>query len=419
MLAEGGDTPSPKQDNVHDYFAENRAQKGHGRQSLRGGAVSLIARAINGVVQVVSVLFLARLLTPEDYGLVTMVTTIVGFAPLVIDLGTRDAVVQRPHITASEVSALFWLTIGVGLTFMVLIVASGPLIARFYHEPRLATITPISSLIIIASALTFQHQALMRRAMMFRKIAIIEVSANVLGAAAAIAMAFHGFAYWALVARPIITSFLTAVGVWVGCRWLPVKPTITAGVREMVKFGCNLIGFSLTDFTSKNMDRIAIGSRFGPRGLGLYQNALLIYDNLLDLTFPLHGVAVVSLSKLLHNLEELRRSWAKALSTLAFYAMPAFGILAVTSQDVILLLGKKWESAGILLSVLALRGIPHVVERTFGPVVAVGHFCRLRPGRRAFLWFAVWSDGRRHCLRSCDIPSLCSGHRLRGCPVGN
>jgi PST family polysaccharide transporter len=95
---------------------------------------------------------------------------------------------------------------------------------------------------------------------------------------------------------------------------------------------------------------------------------MFIYDNLLDvLVFPLHQVAIASLSKLQGDLVALRRSWAKALSTVAFYAMPAFGLLSVTSRDlVVTLLGPKWANAGVILSILALRGIPHSVERTLG-----------------------------------------------------
>jgi PST family polysaccharide transporter len=124
----------------------------------------------------------------------------------------------------------------------------------------------------------------------------------------------------------------------------------------------------MTDFTGRSGDRIAIGYKVGASGLGHYQNALSIYDNLLDvMVFPLHGVAVASLSKLRHNLVALRESWAKALSTVAFYAMPVFGLLAVTSQDaIVVLLGTKWASAGPLLGVLALRGMPHSIERTIG-----------------------------------------------------
>ena len=83
------------------YFEEHKPKEGLGRQSLRGGAFSVTARAVNALVQVGSLLFLARLLTPEDYGLVVMVTALTAFAPMLVDLGTRDAVVQRARITVS------------------------------------------------------------------------------------------------------------------------------------------------------------------------------------------------------------------------------------------------------------------------------------------------------------------------------
>ena len=94
----------------------------------------------------------------------------------------------------------------------------------------------------------------------------------------------------------------------------------------------------------------------------------MVYDNLVNiLVVPLHSVAVASLSKMRDDTTALRDAWAKALATVSFYAMPAFGLLAATSQDVIvLLLGSKWSSAGVLLGVLAFRGIPHSVERTVG-----------------------------------------------------
>jgi PST family polysaccharide transporter len=350
------------------YFDNSELQEGLTGRSLRGGAISIIARAVNAVVQVGSVLFLARLLTPEDYGLVAMVTALTAFAPALVDLGTRDAVVQRASISEGEVSTLFWLTVGIGSTFALAISASAPLIAAFYKEPRLTAIAIASSLTFVLVAITAQHQGLLRRAVMFRELAIVEVVANLLSAGGAVAMAYVGYGYWALVTRPISMSALIAAGTWWYCRWLPGRPILTRGIRQMVKFGLNLSGFCVTDIVARNSDRVAVGRVLGARVLGLYQNALFVYDHLLDvLVFPLHQVAVSSLSKLQHNLPELRRAWGKALSTVAFCAMPAFGVLAITSGDLIaMVLGEKWAPAGALLSVLALRGIAHSVERTLG-----------------------------------------------------
>jgi polysaccharide transporter, PST family len=350
------------------YFDENRPQEGHTGRSLRAGAVSVAARGINAVVQIGSVLFLARLLSPEDYGLVSMVTAFTGFAPLIVDVGTRDAIVQRARISRGEVSALFWMTLIIGAAFALMTAACGPLIARFYGEPRLTMIVMASSVTFIACALSVQHYALMRRVLMFEELAVIEIGANVLSATGAIAMALLGAGYWALVVRPIATPIFVSAGVWMKARWLPGRPTLTSSMKETLKFGLNLTGYCMTDFAGRSGDRIAIGYRSGPAGLGQYQNALFVYDNLLDvLVFPLHGVAVAGLSKLRHDLGELRTGWEKALATVAFYAMPVFGVLSVVSQDaIVLLLGTKWASAGVLLSVLALRGMPHSIERTLG-----------------------------------------------------
>ena len=350
-----------------DYFSENKAQAGHGWLSARTGARCAVIRAVNGIFQLALFLILARQLTPEDYGLVAMVLAFTGFAPLIVDLGTRDAVIQKPRITESELAALFWITVAVGLIFTLLMAVSSPLIAWFYHEPRLLTVTLVSSLTFLSTALACQHNGLLRRAMRFQTVALIEFVAGALSVIIAIAMAWRGWHYWSLIIRPIALHLLNASGVWLFCRWVPAKPALTSSVGGMLKFGVNVIGFSLTDFFKGNSDRVAIGRGYGAERLGHYQNAFMVYDNLLGLTTNALDVATGSLSKLVHDVKEFRRVWSNALSAVTFYAMPAFGIMAVTSQDVIvLLLGSKWSTAGVLLSVLAMRGIPHVVERTIG-----------------------------------------------------
>jgi PST family polysaccharide transporter len=126
-------------------------------------------------------------------------------------------------------------------------------------------------------------------------------------------------------------------------------------------------GFSMTDYVAQSADRVALGYLYGAGPLGYFQNALLLYDNSLSLFGKLHDVAASSLSKLRSNLEELKRSWTAALSSLSFFSMLAFAGLAVTGQDfVVMLLGQKWEPTGPLLCIFAVRGIAHVIERTLG-----------------------------------------------------
>ena len=353
---------------VERFFGENKAHPGLGRKSIHSGIALVIARSVNILVQVGSTILLARLLSAEDYGLVAMVFALVSFAPMLIDLGTTDAFVQKTHVTRVDVSTLFFINVAIGAGLALLFVGLSPLIAAFYGEPTLVGIALAASLMFVFTALSTQHFALLRRAMDFQRLALIETASNVISSIIAIAMAFTGWGYWALVAKPILQSGLAAFGVWLSCPWLPQRPRMTPAVREMLRFGLGVTGFTMTDSVARSTDRVALGYFYGAGSLGYFQNALLLYENLLSLlTTPLHNVAVSSLSKLKNEVEALKRAWSAALSSLTFLACLGFASLAVIGDDfVVLLLGEKWEPAGPLLCIFAIRGIAHVVERTLG-----------------------------------------------------
>jgi polysaccharide transporter, PST family len=316
----------------HAYFDDSVRGDDLHRRSLRGGVLTMISQGGNVTTQVISTVVLARILVPEDFGLVAMVSAITGYIAIFVDLGTRDAVAQHTRLKEEEASAMFWITAATGLTFALVTVSCAPLIAGFYGLPRLKTITMAMSVPFLVSALYYQQQALMRRALMFRQLAIIDVSGNAIGTAFAILLAHLGYGYWALVWKPAITALATGCGVWTTCGWWPGRPAFTQSVKGMIRFGLNVTGFSVADAISKSVDRVALGHSYGPRNLGFYQNALNIYEN---------SVAVT----ILHNV--------------------AFAVLAVIGQDlVVLLLGTKWRTAGAILSILALRGPAQVVAST-------------------------------------------------------
>jgi PST family polysaccharide transporter len=353
---------------VDKYFDDNKPRASLGRDSLHSGIAFVVARGVNMLVQVGSTILLARLLSPHDYGVVAMVFALVGFAPMLIDLGTTDATVQKESLTHVDASALFWVKVAVGGTLALLLAGGSGLIASFYGEPTVTGIAVALSLSLIVAALSSQHLALMRRAMQFRRIAIIDIASNIASSIIAIAMAFTGWGYWALVAKPILTTGLSAVGAWASCPWLPGRPRFTPELKKLIGFGMGVTGFTMTDYFARSADRITLGYFYGAGQLGYFQNAFLLYDNLLSLfTQGLHDVAVSGLSKLRNVVDELKRSWAAALSSLTFFSGLAFACLAVTGQDfVVLLLGQRWEPAGPLLCIFAVRGIAHTVERTLG-----------------------------------------------------
>jgi len=315
---------------------------------------------------------------PEDFGVFAMMGALTSLTPVLMDLGTRDAAVQKSRITRDEINTLFWLTLGIGVSLALATALCSSVIASFYHDHRLENVALVWTLSFIFSALSLQHTALLRRAMMFNKVNMIEVGANLFGATGAIVLAFTGFGYWALVLRPILAAFVYTVGVWLSCPWIPGLPRMSAGVKEMLTFGTHVTIFAVTDAIGRSIDRIALGHTRGAEELGYYQNASALYDSPLGIFNSLHTVAVASLSKLKNNLDELRRTWSIALSSLAFFAMPMFVILAVTGPEVVvLLLGERWSHAGTILSVVALRGPAQVVERTHGWL----HIAAGRPDR--------------------------------------
>ena len=261
------------------YFEDHKESGDLARRALRGGIVSVAMQYGNGALQIVAAVVLARLLTPEDFGLVAIVTVLTSFAPLLIDFGLGDATTQRSKITRSQVSSLFWLSSGIGLAIAVVVAACSPLIAAIYREPRLEPIALYTAITFVLWGVSNQHLALLRRTMQFGRIAKIQILGTLAGIAVAILMAFCGYGYWALVLRPIANSLCVAFGAWFVCRWRPGFPVFDNEVKSMVRFGLHVVGFSVTYTIAKAVDRIALGLCYRPDVVGYYQNAITLYEN--------------------------------------------------------------------------------------------------------------------------------------------
>ena len=204
-------------------------------RSLRGGAFTLFGQGAQFVIQTVSTVVLARLLTPSAFGLVAMVSAITGFLVIFQSLGLSTATIQKADISHDEVTALFWINIGVSFALAMVVVAIAPLLALFYHEPKLVGITMVTSLGFIFGGLGVQHQAILQRQMRFRALALINLASYAAGVAVAIVMALEGAGYWALVALPLVPNAATTAAWWVACRWRPgtSSPNARAGERSL------------------------------------------------------------------------------------------------------------------------------------------------------------------------------------------
>jgi PST family polysaccharide transporter len=174
------------------YFKTEHLKSDLGARTIRGSAVTIVTQGVKFVIGMVGTVILARLLTPQDYGLIGMVAVIIGFVSIFKDLGLSSATIQRAEINSVQISTLFWVNIALSLAVMLVCFGIAPLISVFYHEPRLRLITAAYGFGFMLSGLTVQHEALLRRQMRFTALAVTEITALCASVATAVGLALYG-----------------------------------------------------------------------------------------------------------------------------------------------------------------------------------------------------------------------------------
>jgi O-antigen/teichoic acid export membrane protein len=325
-------------------------------RSVRGGMLTVSCQAIESVLRIGSIAILARMLLPEYFGLIGMVTAITVIAEQFKDLGLSTATVQQKEITHEQVSNLFWVNAALGLALMVLISSASFLIARFYGEQRLIYITIAMSTGFFWSSMTTQHQALLKRQLKLATIGVIQIGSTLISTAIAITMAIKGYGYWALVWLEVLRSLLVALGTWVCCPWIPDPPRKHIKIDRLLRFGRDIAGFNIIVSFAATLDQILIGKFYGPAQLGIYRQAYaLIFFPIRQLIQPVGIVTEPSLSFLQDDAERYRRYYRKMLATLSFVTMPVVLYLLVYSRDVVLVvLGERWTETTPIFRILAI-----------------------------------------------------------------
>ena len=304
-------------------------------------------------IQIISTVVLARLLTPADFGLVTMVTT---FSLLFMNFGGNgftEAVLQREQIDHRLTSNLFWINFGAGVLLSAVFAVAGSLMARFYGNPLVAPVAAGMSSTILITSTSVLHLALLKRAMHFSAVAVNDIIARTLSVVVQIALAWAGWRYWALVIGAAVLPLSTSIGAWILCRWIPGLPRRVAGTGAMVRFAINIYGRFSVNYFARNLDNVLVGWRFNMHTLGFYKKAYDLFALPTGLTSaPLSGVAVSTLSRLDRNSGEYRRYILSALSVMAFVGMGLGADLTIVGHDLIrLLLGPDWAETGRIFTV--------------------------------------------------------------------
>jgi polysaccharide transporter, PST family len=316
--------------------------------AVQGAGMSVLSGVLEVVVQVIAAVVLARLLTPADFGVVAMVTT---FSLLLSNFGFNgftEAVLQREEIDHFLASNLFWINTCAGLLLAVGFAAAGPLVARFYSEPRVTAVAAGISVTVFVFSSSVLHQALLKRAMRFSAVAVNDVISRILSVAVSILLAWAGWGYWALVAGVVLQTLSVFLGALILCRWVPSLPRRVPGTLSMVKFALRVYGRFGVNYGARNMDNVLVGWRFSAHSLGFYKRAydLFAMTGWL-LVSSLTSVAVSALSRLNRESKQYKQALLSALEVMAFVGMGVGAALTLVGKDVIrLLLGPRWEESG-------------------------------------------------------------------------
>jgi O-antigen/teichoic acid export membrane protein len=357
--------------NLHPALESVFAQSGHAnlkQKSVRSGVAAMVSQGLKFGLQTGSTVALARLLSPEDFGLQGMVVAVTGFLSLFRDAGLSMATVQREVITHKQTSTLFWINAAVGVVLLAFCVALAPVLVAFYKEPRLYWMTIISGVAFLFTGLAAQHQALLQRGMRFVTIAKIDVIALAISSGVGIGMAVLKCGYWSLVGMTASAAAASAVGAWLAMKWRPGLPHRGSGVRSMLHFGGTVTLNGLVTYVAYNTEKILLGRYCGAAQLGIYGRAYqLVSLPFQQLNSSVGSVAFPALSRIQSDPARLRRSFLKGYSLLLSMCIPVTLTSAVFADEIVrVVLGPKWSGAAPLLQYLAPTVIVFALINPFG-----------------------------------------------------
>jgi len=323
---------------------------------IRGGFAKICSQGAGFVVRMGSLMILARLLDPKDFGLVGMVTAVIGVFNLFRDFGLSAAAVQRnTTVTREQASTLFWVNILVGAILGLLSFAIAPFAVLFYHETRLFGITAALASGFLFNAAGVQHSAMLEREMRFTTLSVIDIISLLTSVLVGIGMALHGYGYWALVATTTVAPLVYTVCVWLTTAWVPGRPHRRVGVRSMMRFGGTLTLNGLVMYIATNFEKVLLGRFWGAEAIGVYGRAYQLVNMPNDnLNSAASGVAFAALSRLQDDPPRFRSYFLKGYALVLSLTVPITAACALFAGDMIsVFLGPKWKSAVTVVSLLA------------------------------------------------------------------
>ncbi len=392
------------------------------------------------VMQIAMNVILARLLTPDEFGVVAMVTSVMAVTMVIKDMGLTTAAIQREDMNHALASNLFWVSTGFISLMVLALIGFSPLLASWFGRPE---VFPIGIWIAISYwpfGVFSQHRAILTRQMQFGRIALVEIISYGLAVAVGIVAAMMGASYWALVFYHLVQGFGIGIGFWIASGWMPGWIHPGANIRPLLNFGGNSAAYNLVSYLSRNLDQMLIGKFIGATSLGFYERAFrLVIQPMSQVQQPLTNVALPALSRLQKEPQRYLHYYRRAVTLMALLVAPPVTLSVVMAPELIYVaLGPGWQQTAALFAILGITAIitpysysvPWLLysqDRTreilqmgliTSSITVAGIVIGLQWGTIGVAWgislsavfvrmpFIFWFAGRRGHVRTADILKL-------------
>ena len=315
-------------------------------------------------IQFLVMIIMARMLTPDDYGLVGMLAVFIAVSQSLIDSGFSQALIRKQDRTETDNSTVFYFNIVVGFLLYGILFVAAPLIADFYNEPQLTAITRVIGLSVLFNSFVVVQRALLTIKIDFKTQAKAATAAAVISGIVGIWMAYSGYGVWAIVAQQLINLGINALALWILTSWRPRCTYSWQSFHQLFGFGSKLLASGLIDTIYQNIYLIIIGKLFSASDLGYYTRAHQFTDfPSSNLTGIIQRVTYPVLCSIQNEDERLANVYRRFLRISAFVIFPLMmGLAAVAKPLILILLKEQWLFTASLLSIICFQMIWYPVH---------------------------------------------------------
>ncbi len=317
-------------------------------------------------------LVLARLLSPEDFGIFASLWAVMMFFEIFTDLGMGDALVQRESVNQALINSVFLLNLSLACGICGVIFFTAEPISTLFGAEQLATPLVVSSVAVVFNALGYCQLALCRRNFQYRWLAARSLVATFASGAVGIALALSGYGHWALVAQFVLMAFVNLVMLWIRPVWVPTLKFDLHGLKALLPYSSKLAGSRILDAGSTRFFELGLGALLGSVALGVYSVGSRITQIAMQmLSSVVLDVAHSALSRVSSSTEKLQSAYLNGVLLSSMVAVPAFVILSALSHEICeTVFGPQWVQSGEILWAVALLSAVLSVQYMNGAVLS-------------------------------------------------